>query len=93
MGPLVKNDIYNILPNKQIWSNVKQNLKSFDVIHFQKQDESAIQFLDNIGLSAATDKTLKAYKATLQQNWDEYFAQVKKKYVLIPCVSAVAWKK
>ena len=79
MGPLIHSEYLNGSENKYLWNTIESKLKNYDIIHFYKQLEHTVQFLDRIGFSFNSNKGIKVSKAELPINWDKYYNNIKKK--------------
>ena len=65
MGPLIHSKYLIDSDNKGLWNSIKSKIEKYDVIHFQKQSQWTVQFLERIGFSNSSKKNLKEYTTFL----------------------------
>lgn len=80
MGPLVHPEFTSISKFADYWNIILSKINSFDLIHFQKQNEQTIAILNYIGFSKYNHYLyLKAYNSSLEKDWDQYYKSIKKR--------------
>jgi len=79
MGPIYRSNYIDLLEREKIWLLIESTIKNYDIIHFQKQSQSSIKFLCNIGFLYKNTPHLLTNKVTLGTNWDEHYETINKK--------------
>ena len=80
MGPLVHSEFTSIKKFEDYWDMILSKINSFDLIHFQKQNDQTISILNYMGFSKDSHSLhLKAYNSSLEKDWDQYYKSIKKR--------------
>tara|TARA_B100000579_G_scaffold413491_1_gene406180 strand:- start:1483 stop:2586 length:1104 start_codon:yes stop_codon:yes gene_type:complete len=80
MGPLVHSELKSVAKFEDYWNLILSKIGSFDLIHFQKQNEQTVSILNYLGFSNENHSLyLKAYNTLLAEDWDQHYKTIKKR--------------